>query len=81
MLQRRLKPWTSFPGEVSEMANCRKICVYKDICSKAYPDFSGSDYGERPHVECPMAWNIEDKIMDKLPFEDDDYDGPEVEEL
>lgn len=78
----------SFPGEVSEMANCRKICVYRQFCEKKYPDYHGGENGERPHVECPMAWKIEDILMDaepeiedELPFDDEDYDGPEVEEL
>lgn len=83
-----LSEWlTSFPGEVSEMANCRKICVYRQFCEKKYPDYHGGENGERPHVECPMAWKIEDILMDAqdiadetIPFTDD-YDGPEVEEL
>ena len=69
------------------MANCRKICVYRQFCEKTFPDYSGGEHGDRPHVECPMAWKIEDILMDveetddKLPFDDEDYDGPEVEEL
>lgn len=62
------------------MANCRKICVYRQFCEKTFPEYAGGEHGERPHVECPMAWKIEDILMD-VPFCDEDYDGPEVEEL
>ena len=93
MPQRLLRLSRNFPGEVSEMANCRKICVYRQFCAEKFPDYAGGENGERPHVSCPMAWKIEDILMDaedirkeqeiedELPFDEEDYDGPEVEGL
>lgn len=69
------------------MANCRKICVYRQFCEAKFPEYSGGENGDRPHVDCPMAWKIEDILMDAteaeelIPFADEDYDGPEVEDL
>lgn len=47
--------------------NCREYCPYKDVCKKFYPHFQGEE--KLHHSDCPMAWNIEDKIQDgDIPF-------------
>jgi len=72
------------------MANCRDKCRHSQLCSKYYSRFQGEE-GLTPD-DCPMAWKIEDILMDaedirleleredeEVPFDDEDYDGPEVE--
>ena len=76
------------------MANCRDICYHSELCAHAYPNFHGAKTeDERPWNDCPFAFKIEDLLQeaediqreledeDELPFDDEDYDGPEVEEL
>lgn len=54
---------------------------------KVFPNVTPEADDPFHYSECPMAWKIEDLLMDArdieeetLPFTDD-YDGPEVEEL
>ena len=61
------------------MKNCREYCPYTKICAEKYSKYQGEE-GLSYH-DCPMAWRIEDTISDEIPFCDDDYDGPEEEEL
>ena len=72
------------------MANCRTICPYRKICAETMlPDYAGGENGEHPQWECPVAFKIEDLLMDawepededEVPFDDEDYDGPEEDEL
>lgn len=42
--------------------NCREYCPYKEICKKQYPNCQGEE--RLHHSDCPMAWRIEDIIMD-----------------
>ena len=58
------------------MKNCRETCRYKEICKNHFPNCSGSE-GLSPN-DCPIAWKIEDILMD-YPFSDED-DGPELED-
>ena len=72
------------------MRNCREFCPYREICKKHYPRCTGEE--GLSHSECPIAWKIEDILMDardicreqgdpdEIPF-CEDYDGPETEEL
>lgn len=72
------------------MANCRDICCHKNLCPRIYPDFHGAETeDEHPWWDCPMAFKIEDLLQDawepedddEIPFDDEDYDGPEEDEL
>ena len=57
-------------------------CRYKKICEELFnPNGIEKKCTHEESLECPLAFKIEDLAMDKLPFEDEDYDGPEDEEL
>ena len=62
--------------------NCKEYCPYTKICSKYYPKCKGEE--GLSHSECPIAWKIEDLLMDAkdnpLPF-DDPPEGPDTDEL
>ena len=61
------------------MKNCREYCPYTKICAEHYPNCTGEE--GLSHSDCPIAWKIEDLIMDgdTVPFTDE-YDGPVEEE-
>lgn len=44
------------------MRNCREFCRFAQICAKHYPGCTGEE-GLDPS-DCPMAWKIEDLVMD-----------------
>lgn len=55
--------------------NCREYCQYKTICAKYYHNFKGEE--KLDSSDCPMAWKIEDGLMDaqdiaeeQVPFTD-----------
>lgn len=71
------------------MRNCREVCGYKSLCEQMYKNFKGEEGLQRD--DCPMAWKIEDILMDaeavrkeqereeEIPFSDPE-EIPEEEE-
>ena len=42
--------------------NCREYCQFRSICAEKYPKFNGEE--RLDSSDCPMAWKIEDGLMD-----------------
>lgn len=67
--------------------SCREKCPHSKACAEIWPRFNGDN--TTVFTECPMYDKIEDWIMEAeptrrygedIPFCDDGYDGPEVED-
>ena len=46
------------------MTNCQDICPYKKQCLQLFNHHGHETDSKYPHSECPMAWKIEDLLMD-----------------
>ena len=44
--------------------NCQDICPYKKQCLQLFNHHGHETDSKYPHSECPMAWKIEDLLMD-----------------